>query len=264
MGKQTSISWCDSTFNPWIGCTKVSPGCAHCYAERESKRWGKNLWGPRADRQITSDPYWRQPLKWDEGAAASGKPWRVFCGSFCDVFEDHYQIIGSGARTRLFKLIEDTPHLTWLLLTKRPENIAGAIPKRWAMGLPENVWIGVSAEDQQRYMERVQILVRIPARVRFISAEPLLGPINLGLPGTANAALGIGYQPYYRLLHWVIVGGESGPGHRAMNIEWARDLLRQCREAEVSFFFKQIGGWPHKRHDPSQWPEDLRVQEFPG
>lgn len=245
MGETTGISWCDSTFNPFLGCSKVSSGCKNCYAERESKRWGKDLWGPKAQRQMTSAAYWKQPVKWNAlAAAASGRPWRVFCGSMCDVFEDHPDV--TLAREALWALIEATPHLTWLLLTKRPENIERFSPQD---GFPNHVWLGVSAENQETYELRVSQLVATPAFVRFVSAEPLLGPIDLG-----GLAL---------MVDWVIVGGESGPQCRPMRVEWACDLLRQCREMRKAFFFKQMGGWPNKRTDPMGWLEDLRVQEFP-
>ena len=248
MGETTGISWCDSTFNPWIGCIKVSAGCAHCYAERETKRWGKDLWGSQAERQITSAGYWKQPLKWQAQAARTGGAWRVFCGSFCDVFEDHPAV--EWTRVVLWGLIEQTPNLMWLLLTKRPENMRRFLPMRWLEGgAPDHVWLGVSAENQATYRERVSQLAAIPARIRFVSAEPLLGPIDLGRVGLR--------------FDWIIIGGESGPQHRLMDIEWARDILRQCRETNIPAFMKQLGGWPDKRTDPSQWAEDLRVQEFP-
>lgn len=185
MGETTEISWTHSTFNPWTGCEKVSPGCANCYAEADAHRWGKDVWGPEAKREKRTESYWRQPLKWNEKAKASRKPWRVFCASQSDVFEDRRDL--DADRSRLFRLIEATPALTWLLLTKRPENVKRLAPSLWLPGVatgesgkwPENVWLGTTVEDQARADERIPHLMRVPARVRFVSGEPLLEGVVL-------------------------------------------------------------------------------------
>jgi len=247
MGKETGISWCDSTFNPWIGCVKVSPGCEHCYAESLAKRMGRDVWGPAktTNRFLTSESYWKQPLKWEREAAENGKPWRVFCGSMCDVFEDHPQVM--APRGRLFKLIEDTPHLTWLLLTKRPENIDGMLPQQWMwpMGhLPQNIWFGMTAENQDELDARWPVMESFahhwyPTSL-FISAEPLLGPLDLS-GCIEEEEIGDEDGPYMtRPVDWVIVGGESGPGARPMHPDWARSLRDQCQSAQIPFFLKQM------------------------
>ena len=235
--ENSNIEWTDHTFNPWMGCTKVSDGCKNCYAETlMDKRYGKVKWGPQGQRVRTSAANWKKPLKWDREAAAAGKRARVFCASLADVFEDKpdQRDEMDKWRTELFQLIQDTPNLDWLLLTKRPENVmemVGNVP--WYYGLP-NVWIGTSVENQEQADKRIPALVSIPAAVRFLSMEPLLGPIDLDLSGSNYGIHGI---------DWVIVGGESGPNARPMHPDWARGIRNQCQEAGVPFFFKQWGEW---------------------
>ena len=220
MAEQTGIEWCDHTFNPWTGCTKVSPGCRNCYAETLRARFGHGgEWGPNGVRTRTSESYWRQPLKWDRAAADAGVRRRVFCASLADVFESRPQL--DEWRSDLYVLIDATPNLNWLLLTKRPGNIEPAFCR-----LP-NVWVGTSVESEQQ-IHRVDTLVSHDAPVRFLSCEPLLGPIDFGMGGLN----GIG---------WVIVGGESGPNARPMHPEWVRSIRDQCVAAGVPFLFKQWG-----------------------
>ena len=277
--EDSKIQWCSHTFNPWRGCTKVSPGCAHCYAEQQSKRNPKvlGIWGDQGTRVIASESYWRQPVKWNRDAEQAGERRRVFCLSLGDIFEDRPEL--AGARRRLGPLIENTPHLDWLLLTKRPENWKQCCADMWwrpdpSYPLPANVWLGVSVEDQQRADERIPHLLQIPARVRFLSCEPLLGPLEL----TDSAICGRlgGYLPF---LDWVIVGGESGHQARPFLLDWARSLRDQCQAANVTFFLKQIGSAPRyltgtgvagvivpedkKGGDPEEWPADLRIRDFP-
>ncbi len=229
MGK-TKIEWCDFTMNPWIGCSKVSPGCANCYAEALNHRWGHSNWGPGVPRRVTSPSYWQQPLKWNRAAEKAGERHRVFCGSLCDVMDSEAPI---GARSWLLALIEATPHLDWLLLTKRPE--------LWAYSrLPPNVWVGVTVENQEQADKRIPLLMRIPARVKFLSMEPLLGFVDL------HRWLGTAYQDHR--FHWCIVGGESGPKARPMHPDWARSLHDQCAAAGVAFLFKQWGNWAPVEH----------------
>jgi len=247
MGKTTGIAWTDHTFNPWWGCTKVSPGCAHCYAEAWATRYGHDVWGPSSGRRVFSESHWAEPRAWDRAAARDGVRRRVFCGSMCDVFEDHSGL--DGQRGKLWDLIGETPNLDWLLLTKRPENIAGMCGVLGA----SNVWLGTSVEDLTRGLYRVPLLLRLPATIRFLSLEPLLEPVRLVL----HSADPTGW------IDWVIVGGESGPGARPMDQGWARDILRKCRALRVPFFMKQLGGHPDKRDDLREWPEDLRVRELP-
>ena len=234
MPAQTKIPWTDSTFNPWIGCTHASPGCKHCYAESMNRRYGWNgdggPWGPNAPRKVTAEANWRVPLKWDREAAQgfqgkSGSRRLVFGGDLCDIFDERGP---SDARENLWALIRETPHLTWQLLSKRPENFRSFLPSDWGEGY-ENVWLGVTVDDREYGYPRVDFLRETPARVRFLSCEPLLediGDINLG---------GI---------HWVIVGGESGQQARPFDLAWARSLKANCDRSGAAFFFKQLGKAP--------------------
>ncbi len=255
MGANSSIEWTDHTFNPWWGCVKVSPGCHHCYAETLSKRFGNNIWGPAktTSRRTFGPKHWAEPFKWNAEAAKAGQRKRVFCASMADVFEAHPML--DDERAKLWVLIEATPNLDWLLLTKRPENIMRMTPDAWALGLPANVWAGTSVEDQQRADERIPELLRVPARVRFLSCEPLLGPINLD-HYLIDDWTRIGGNVHYHdrpALHWVISGGESGPGARPMHPDWARGLRDQCVAAGVAYHFKQWGEYapvPWNKPDP--------------
>lgn len=262
MGANSHIQWCDHTFNSWWGCQKVSDGCKFCYAENLSERYGHDVWGLTAPRRFFGDKHWNEPRLWNRRAIMEERRPRVFCGSMCDVFEDRPDLYEQ--RARLWELIEETTELDWLLLTKRPENAISFAPARWGEnGWPGNVWMGTSAEDQTSYDLRVDGLMKVPATVRFISAEPLLAPIDLGLLGTVPKTISERYCAVYDMIHWVIVGGESQPGCRPMNLEWARDIVRQCREAGVAVFVKQLGGHPNSRNDPNSWPLELRVREYP-
>lgn len=349
MGSKTGIAWCDKTFNLWEGCSKVSPGCVHCYAETRAKRFGSVEWGVGKKRRRTSPANWRQPLKWNEEAArhygiclrcdapvVMNTPVSVECG--CGIY-------GTAPKTRpvlvfssslgdwldpevpaewladQLELIAKTPHLVWLLLTKRPElwrerllsAYSTGMDKRlsvewsamlrgWLAGTPPaNVWVGTTVEDQQRADERIPVLLSIPARVRFLSCEPLL---------EAVVVKPLGRKPLYhcngcgrellrdsccrclsmnntcsnqtRGIDWVICGGESGSKARPFDLAWARSLRDQCAAAGVPFFMKQVGDKAgryfgaekpghfnrivfkaHHGADPAEWPADLRVQQFP-
>lgn len=247
--ENSKIEWTDCTFNPWIGCAKVSPGCQHCYAETlMNTRMGRVEWGPNGTRVRTSASYWKQPLRWNEEAMRNGERKRVFCGSLCDVFEDREDL--EPWRIDLMKLIEKTPYLDWLLLTKRPENVkrmiekaqeqsgAGVYADVWIMRT--GVWIGTSVENQEQADKRIPHLLSIPACVRFLSMEPLLGPVDLGF---GEVMPGRWQWMDHGSLHWVIVGGESGHNARPMHPEWVRSIKRQCQAAGVPFFFKQWGEW---------------------
>src|SRR6266568_1748554 len=224
MGRLSPIEWTDHTFNPWWGCEKVSPACAHCYAEAWARRVGQNVWGKDTERRFFSDEHWREPIRWGREAAQSGERRRVFCASMADVFEHRADL--ESSRKRLWALIGQTPSLDWLLLTKRPERIRKLVP--WTTKLPRNVWIGTTAENQKFYEERVSHLMDVPAAVIFLSCEPLLGPIKLRRSDRVD---------------WIIVGGESGAHARPMNPKWARDLRDQCDRRGMPFFFKQWGEW---------------------
>lgn len=254
--KNSAIEWTDHTFNPWEGCTKVSHGCAHCYAEARNKRFldGVN-WGPGAPRRRTSKHNWSEPRRWNRDAAGSAQRPRVFCASLADWLDDEVPIEWLHD---LLVLIMETPHLDWLLLTKRPQNfrprleaVYGYASEHhddalcvyvicWLNGkAPANVWLGTSVENQEYAGLRIPRLLRIPARVRFLSCEPLIGHVSLQF--TSNLAPIDCRAEWLEYIDWVICGGESGPNARPMNPAWARSLRDQCTAASVAFFFKQWG-----------------------
>ncbi len=303
--ENTKIQWATSTFNPWIGCTKVSPGCAHCYAEHSTPTRTKGIkWGQGQPRSRTSASYWTQPLRWNYRAKtlsetlSETKPERprIF-PSLMDWLDDEVPIEWLAD---FLKLIHDTPHLDWLLLTKRPENFANRLKQCalkipgyegntalfwWMRGQPpHNIWIGTSVEDQPRADQRIPALLKIPAAIRFLSVEPLLGPIDFGL--YAHAKFGRLDEQFHEVeapqkkLQWVIIGGESGRHARPCNIQWIRSLIAQCHSANVPPFVKQLGSNPFstagtsseplihplshpKGGDPAEWPPDLRIRQFP-
>lgn len=225
---ETSIEWCHFSFNPWIGCTKVSAACDHCYAEAWDNRFGGHRWGPRSGRTRTKT--WGNPVKWNREAEANSVRYRVFCASLADVFDNHGSIT-SGWHGDLWHLIDQTPHLDWLLLTKRPQNIAKMLPDSY--GMPawgdgwSNVWLGTTVENQEEFDRRVPHLTAVPAVVHFLSMEPLLGPVD-----------GRGFQN----IEWIITGGESGPNYRRADPDWFRSLRDQADAAAIPFLFKQWEG----------------------
>lgn len=225
MAKNSSIEWTHHTFNPWWGCTKISPACDNCYAETWAVRLGRRLWGSKTPRRFFSEAHWSEPIRWNREAKQLGQRRRVFCASMADVFENRRDL--DIWRTKLWELIALTPWLDWLLLTKRINLVNRYVPcdNNW----PQNVWLGTTVESQEWADIRIPILLQYTAVVRFISCEPLLGPINL--------------QPWLKSLHWVIAGGESGPKSRPMNPSWVRDLRDQCLSESVPFHFKQWGNW---------------------
>lgn len=249
MGKETGISWTNHTFNPWWGCTKVSPGCDFCYAEAFDKRVGGAHWGKGAPRREFGDKHWNEPLKWNRDAEKAGKPAMVFCASMADIMDDEAP---EGARERLWKLIDDTPHLIWQLLTKRPHRYERYLPATFKHG---NVWLGTTAENQEFYDVRWPILSKVGILrkfTRWISYEPALGPLRL--------TNGHGAWP-----EWVIFGGESGAGRRPCEVEWANALRRECQEelgGQTKFFVKQMGGRT-PTEGKAAIPEHLQIQEFP-
>lgn len=290
MSENSKIEWTHHTFNPWWGCSKVSPGCDHCYAERDAGRFSpdKTLWGVDAERREFGDKHWNEPLKWDKKAAAAGERHRVFCASMADVFDKNAPI---GARQRLLSLIADTPNLDWLLLTKRIGNAARMLNDACQHDgrlmdandqyrpLP-NIWLGASIVNQEEADRDIPKLLQVPAAVRFLSMEPLLGPVDLrhinkeceaweidtlksytweeeieAWRGTSDdweeslkdyydlTGNGLPSGPTHAVLDWVIVGGESGHQARPMHPDWARSLRDQCAAAGVPFLFKQWGEW---------------------
>jgi protein gp37 len=307
MGEETKIAWCDSTFNPWKICTPVGPGCANCYAAALSRRYGWGEYAQGVPRQRTTETYWKQPLRWNkareiacgEYALLKGpkpEPHRVFCASLADVFDNEAP---DEWRDDLWILIEDTPYLSWLLVTKRIGNVPKMVPYAWlSRGFPPNVRLLITVCDQPEADRDIPKLLALPCK-NGISYEPALGPINfrpwLSPRGHVNwgdnknpsiedqrAVLAIAKAAYYeggsRLVEWVIVGGESTQGAgkaRPFDLGWGKDTIRQCRAAVVPAFFKQAGSNATNREgvrhpfkdrsgaDPSEWPDELRVQEFP-
>lgn len=238
MAKDSRIEWTHHTFNPWWGCSKVSPACKHCYAETWAKRVGSQVWGVDAPRRFFSDAHWKEPLKWNDEATTLKERRRVFCASMADVFERRAEL--NAPRERLWNIIEKTPQLDWLLLTKRPQNILKMAP--WRNHWPANVWVGTTVENQTWASRRIPYLLEVPAAVRFLSCEPLLSSIDLsGFMSRDEVAI-----------QWIIAGGESGPHSRPMNPDWVRGLRNQCKENRIAFHFKQWGHWA---------PEELLTEQ---
>ncbi len=229
MAENSAIEWTDHTFNPWIGCTKVSPACDNCYAETlMDSRYGRVRWGSGEDRSRTAPSTWRMPRKWNNQAARTGDRPFVFCASLADVFDNE---VDPQWRADLFALIEATPHLVWLLLTKRIGNVLKMTDAaRGNPVLPRNAAIGATMANQEEY-DRDRVKLDAVKRDRdplftFGSFEPLLGPVILDC-----------YAP-----DWIIVGGESGAHARPMALDWARSLHRQSSDLGRVFNFKQVGG----------------------
>lgn len=249
MGKTSAIEWTDATWNPWYGCTKVSEGCKNCYAERDMKRFGKDF------SVITrSKTTFRDPLKWKE-------PSMIFVCSWGDFFHPD---VPEEWRQDAWEIMFHAKEHTFIILTKRPENMINMMPVGWVEGqykyMP-NIWLGVSAENQANANKRIPKLLDIPAAVHFISVEPLLGPIQLWqswLPGKCFELDGTPWPS----LDWIITGGESGPNYRLCDIHWLRSIRYQCIEASVAFFHKQNGGnrkidgaWGGRELDGRTWDE---------
>lgn len=279
MGVQTSIPWAHHTFNPWWGCVEVSPACDHCYARVVARRVGWTVWGKDADRRFFGEDHWHAPFQWHRAAERAGVRRRVFCASMADLGEQRSDAVGhqlERLRERLWFVILNTPALDWLLLTTRPALYRGLVPRQ-VLERP-NVWPGVTVESPA-YLWRAEELIRVRcAGPRWVSYEPALEPIDVA--------------PVIRDLAWIVVGGESGPKARPFDIDWAYDVIRVCRAAGAAPYVKQLGSHPvrgrvlygmgpwgpakedeveerirlrdPKGENPAEWPEDLRVREFPG
>jgi len=246
------IEWTDSTFNPWVGCTKLRRGkkpsvCDFCYAEKWAKRSGQVAWGNNPRRR-TTESYWRGPLGWNARAGdfyrEHGRRRRVFCASLADVFDNQ---VNPEWRADLFDLIRQCDQIDWQILTKRPQNIQKMLPRDWGDGYP-NVWLGTTAEDAEAYQQRAGHLLALPAVVRFVSYEPALGPL-----GKIKIA---GRTP-----DWIIVGGESGVRAdlaRSTQAQWARDVIAQCRRHGVAPFLKQWGSYSN---NPLVLEDGLSIEE---
>lgn len=247
MSAKTGIQWCDATFNPWIGCTHVSPGCENCYAEvntftRAQRAKGRELWGAGTDRHIVSEAKWGEVMRWNDEARKAGRAKKVFCASMADVFEQHPAIV--GARHRLFSLVEATEWLTWQFLTKRPENVAGMVPLTWLKHWPKNAWLGASVEDRARLFRLDTLRALRMIGVGFVSFEPLLQDLGDDVDLTDIA--------------WAIFGFESGSNARPGNLAWIRRGVERCRAQGTAPFVKQFGARPY-------WKESLSAHhESPG
>lgn len=248
MGERSKIEWTDNTFNPWWGCARISPACDYCYAATFAQRLGFSaLW--EGERREFGEKHWREPLKWNARAQRTGQRERVFCASMADVFDTDAP---AGARERLWELIEATPALDWLLLTKRIGNAARMLPAAWLESPRPNVWMGATFCNQAEVERDLWKLLAVPAVIHFGSFEPLLGPVSLrwlprwtcdGRPSALNPIGRTDHLDGLRGLDWVICGGESGPHARPMDPAWARTLRDQCVEAHVPFLLKQWGEW---------------------
>ncbi len=272
MGQETGIAWTNHTANFWWGCQRVSPGCEKCYAEvlattrRKLKVWGP----PSTTERLRMKGIWHDVPKWNAAAARDGVRRRMFVSSMADVFEDHPQV--APWRAEALALIEKCTALDVQLLTKRPENIMSMVPAHWRTAWPSHVWVGTTVEDQRRAEQRIPHLLRVPARVRFLSCEPMLEAVDLS-PFLVDDLHRMGRAPRMEV-DWVIVGGESGHNARPFDLAWARAIAVQCADAGVACVVQQMGDAPldygarvrftaHHGADPSEWPPELRVQEFP-
>lgn len=241
MAEASKIEWTDSTFNPWIGCTKIAPACDHCYAADMAKRYGWADWGNHPRRR-TSDALWDGVRKWQRQAPAffaeHGRRRRVFCASLADVFDNQ---VPTEWRDELWALIRGCPDLDFLMLTKRPQNIEKMLPTYWDE-VKGHVWLGATVEDQEHADANIPHLLKHDAAVRFISAEPLLGALQIPeyMPNPLWNDLA-GWKQHE--INWVIAGGESGPHARPSKPEWFYYLRDQCERAGVPFLFKQWGEW---------------------
>lgn len=241
MGETTGISWTDHTFNPWWGCTRVSPGCVNCYAETFDKRIGGDHWGPGKPRREFGEKHWNEPLRWDRAHKKAGTIGKVFCASMADVFDVEAPV---GARERLWELIRQTDHLIWQLLTKRVEGYEN-LPSD--LMCSDFVWKGFTAEDQDHYDERWHQMKRWPG-ITWCSYEPAIGPLT---------TFKVWHKP-----HWIVFGGESGHGRRPCEEMWAENLLHECRARGMAFFMKQMSA---RTPDEGKAliPRHLMVHEFP-
>jgi protein gp37 len=253
MGERSKIEWTDSTFNPWLGCTKVRrrrgapSACDFCYAEKWAKRSGQVEWGNHPRRR-TTEAYWRNPVVWNNQAQVfqidHGRRQRVFCASLADVFDNQ---IDPEWRSDLFNLVRECSELDWQLLTKRPQNIPKMLPRDWGNGYP-NVWLGTTAEDADAYEVRVPHLLNVPAVIHFVSYEPAIGPLGeLQIDGLFP--------------DWLIIGGESGVRSdliRPTKPNWVRDAIAECRRLRISPFLKQ---WGTYQNNPTVVEDGYSVQE---
>ncbi|CAE6899773.1 MULTISPECIES: phage Gp37/Gp68 family protein [Burkholderiaceae] len=250
MSENSTIEWTDHTFNTHWGCSKIGPGCDRCYAEALAKRFGYG-WGDDAPKREFGESHWQDLIRWDRKAASEGVRRRVFTNSMSDLFDKFAPV---GVRERHWSYVTRTPNLDHLLLTKRIGNVARMVPPAWLEpgGWPSNVWLGATIVNQEEADRDIPKLLAVPAAKRFLSMEPLLGPVSLrwlaawpeNAPRCAQNPTGVtNHLDGLRRLDWVIVGGESASGARPMHPEWARSIRDQCAAADVPFMFKQNGEW---------------------
>lgn len=291
MAETTGIQWCDRTWSPWEGCQKAGPGCDNCYAEAMNKwlRKGEN-WGPGAPRRVYSDEHWAKPGRWNAAAEKAGTTYSVF-PSVCDPLDPEAP---EGQRERFWRVIEATPHLRWLILTKRIGNALRMMPGAWFHrgGWPANARLGATMVNQTEWDRDILKLLSLNVP-NFVSIEPQIGAVDLcdtlGMWWNSTmecfeSTTSLGFNR--NRLDWVIVGGESGRGAREFDIAWPRAIVRQCKAAGVPVFVKQMGArpvwdqpddgiaeppyWGRIKYidksggEPTEWPADLRVREFPG
>lgn len=285
MSANSKIEWTDHTFNPWAGCTKISPGCDHCYAESWAKRSGMVKWGAGTPRRRTTPANWAQVAKWDASAGKLGKRAKVFCASLADVFDNE---VPSEWRMDLANLIASTENIDWLLLTKRIGNVMPMCGRDSILFdvIVTKVWLGISLVNQDEAERDIPKLLAVPAKRIFLSCEPLLAEINLRQLRGHNGCTPISYDALsgsssnttwgiikdklpdrfgFGKVDWVIAGGESGPGARPMHPDWARSLRNQCQAAGAPFFFKQWGDWVHELQPeaPASLPAKEKRFEWP-
>lgn len=275
MAENSKIEWTDHTHNFWVGCTEVSAACDHCYARTMSERYGWAQWGSHP-RHRTSEANWRKPLTWNAKAKKLGVRLKVFTNSLADFFDNQ---VDSDWREAAWRTILECDGLDWLILTKRPQNIAKMLPSgvdqpKWPW---PNVWLGTTVENQEEADRRIPHLLAVPAAVRFLSCEPLLGPVNLrpihcrdhkynidqaaaiyALEGVYQVPGSHWSEPHSKI-NWVIAGSESGPKARACDLDWVRSLRDQCSVVQVPFFWKQhiVNGrkFPLPDLDGKKWAE---------
>lgn len=231
MAENSKIEWTDHTMNFWIGCQEMSPACDFCYARVQNNHWKwVDGWGPHGERRMTGATNWNKPFRWDREAQASGKRTFVFSNSLSDFFDNK---IDPEWRRAAWDVILRCQNLTWLILTKRPQNIAAMLPKTWDLKWA-NVWLGTTVENQEEAERRIPHLLAVPAEKHFLSCEPLLGPIDL-------RAVAWGHSNALNRVDWIICGGESGPNARPMHPDWARSVRDQCQATGTPYFLKQWG-----------------------
>jgi protein gp37 len=285
MGKDTKIAEFDHTFNPWWGCAKIAIGCQNCYAKAFAHRLRWEVWGKNKCRRFFGPNHWAAPIRWNRNAGKSDRSCYVLCGSMCDVFEIHSQqsyeqVFQRPEREKLWALIDQTPQLTWMLLTKRPENIETLLPHQWRREnngkIPANVWFGYSASNQADFdtgWPTMESFGYFSYAKLFLSLEPLLGYINLDSWLTDEVDCGDehNFERGTKGIDWVRIGGETGRGARRMALDWVTYVLQKCERDGTPAYLSQLGTIQArilglsdtKGAKVNEWPAQLRVQQLP-